>query len=244
MNQESGPPRQVDVFTWEDIDDDLRECLEAAFGRARLPGRSYGEGQVHVGAVDFEETGKFHAEWFWRIRPTVQLYGLADTEGDRLVVVGRGAMALLDRPFLQPTAHIDAETGTTHDGREYEVVGRLGVGFARDPFARGLTIGAGAGAIGAPSATALVVPVEVWLDVRKRGGGLVAWARNTFSPAEERTEGAEHATLDATALQLGTGLRVPLLWRGGIMLGIRYDERLGEQRLGVWLGTEWRAARF
>jgi hypothetical protein len=156
----------------------------------------------------------------------------------------RASMAILGKPFLQPTAHIDGEIGSTGDGREAELVGRLGVGFARDPFEAGLTIGAGVSRIGDASPTALVVPVELWIDYRVRGAGLTAWARNTSSPAEERAEGAEHATLDAVALQLGTGLRIPALWRLRLLLGIRYDERLGEHGLGVWIGTEWRAARF
>ena len=107
-----------------------------------------------------------------------------------------------------------------------------------------MTAGAGVSAIGDSAPAALVVPVELWLDYREGGAGLIFWARNTFSPAEERAEGAEHATLEATELQLGGGLRIPAAWRSGLLLGIRYDERLGEQRLAVWLGTEWRARRF
>lgn len=238
-----GPPTRVDVFTWEDADDDLRECVAASLARSELPGLPYGS-SARVDTVDFEATGRFRPRWFWRIRPKVLIYGLADTDGDRGLASMRASMAILDRPFLQPTAHIDGEIGSTADGREAELVGRLGVGFARDPFEAGLTVGAGMGRIGDASPAALVVPVELWIDYRVRGSGLIAWARNTSSPAEERAEGAEHATLDAAALQLGTGLRIPAVWRLGLLLGIRYDERLGEQRLGVWLGSEWRAARF
>ena len=239
----AGPPIRVDVFNWDSSDDDLRECLVASLARAELPGRPYGK-SAKITDVDFEETGLLSPRWFWRIRPAVLVYGLADAEGDRGLAAVRGSMAILDKPFIQPIVHLDGEIGSTHDGREAELVGRLGFGFARDPFAGGLTAGAGVSRIGDTAPAALVVPVELWIDYRVRGAGLLAWVRNTFSPAEERRDGAEHATLDATALQLGTGLRIPAIWRGGLLLGIRYDERLGEQRIGAWLGTEWRAARF
>ena len=239
----AGPPTRVDVFDWESGDDDLRECVEASLARAELPGRPFGN-SAKIAEVDFEATGQFGPRWFWRIRPAVLVYGVADAEGDRNLAAVRGSMAVLDKPFLQPTAHLDGEIGSTHDGREAELVGRLGFGFAREPFAGGLTAGAGVSRIGDAAPAALVVPVELWIDYRVRGAGLLAWVRNSFSPAEERRDGAEHATLDATALQLGSGLRIPAIWRGGLLLGIRYDERLGEERLGVWLGTEWRAARF
>ncbi|HEU5057956.1 MAG TPA: hypothetical protein VFU21_15600 [Kofleriaceae bacterium] len=239
----AGQPTRVDMFDWEAGDDDLRECVEASLARAHLPGRPYGASAT-MSKVDFEATGKLRPRWFWRIRPAVLVYGLADAAGDRGLAGLRGAMAILDKPFLQPIVHVDGEIGSTEGGREGELVGRLGFGFARDPFAGGLTAGAGVSRIGDAAPAALVVPVELWIDYRVRGAGLLAWARNSFSPAEERRGGAEHATLDATALQLGTGLRIPALWRGGLLLGIRYDERLGEERIAVWLGTEWRASRF
>ena len=239
LASEAGPPDRV-LFLSRELDEPLERCVERELRAAEFPQVPYHLGRAYYGRIDFEETGRLRPRWIWRIAPRALLYALTAPADDRALIVARAGMAVIDRPFLQPTVHLDAEIGSSGGAREYEVAARGGFGFARGAFSAGLSAGVGVGAVEERAPTALVVPIELWFEYRTERGGLELWARNTSSPAAERIRGSEHAVLGSTALTLGAGLRVPILWRGGVAVGIRYDERLGEELLGFWLGTELR----
>lgn len=242
LSSTKAPPKKVRIY--QDVSEELAECITDHLKSSTFPAMPYHLGQAYAGAVDFEATGRLRASWVWRLRWRGLAYGFVNPNGDRGLVGLRGLVPITRGPYLQPVIHIDGEVGRVSGQQEYEVAARAGLGFARERFRCTLSVGAGISKLGDTVPTALVVPVEAWLSYRRNGGGLEAWARNTNSPSNERYGGAEHAALGSVALSLGLGVWAPALWRGGIALGIRYDERLDEKRLGVWMGTEIRAGMF
>ena len=137
-----------------------------------------------------------------------------------------------------PTAVVRGEAGADGDGRAaYDAAAMIGFSVAG---VIGIHGGIGVNDPGAGASPAMTVPVELMLSAAGRRFGVEAFARLTWSSwsREERSRGSEDAPTGTDELALGLAGRLAGPLHRMMLVGVRYDQVLGERIVGLWLGYD------
>jgi thioredoxin-like negative regulator of GroEL len=171
-------------------------------------------------------------------RTAIATLRLDGSEARRALAGARFIQLLTDDVDVHPTALLHAEVGGAEGGAAtYDAAAMVGFSVAG---VIGVYGGIGIDDPGAGVAPAMSVPVEIAVSVRGPRIGAEIFARTTWSSwsRDERNDGSEHAMNGADQLALGAAARLPGPFGRSLLLGLRYDELVGERLLGLWLGAD------